>query len=353
MDIDLIVPRKWRGVRFWRSDFQDRIRHFYALDDLRITGLYHLPLAPFKLDKLTHGLLAPLWAGLRGYDIVYTRNSLPAWISYWLGKKVVFEIYRLYDQTRRNGAVRLATLTRRSQSLILITHSAISRDSIVAAGADQAKVRVIPNGYNPAVLAPGLTTAAARDQLGWAADEKIVCFAGRIAISKGAEAILQLADLAPDIKFVLIGDVEDGDRRFADTVRRRGLANIRQMPWVRPGDLAPYLFAADVLLIPPTAAPLTRYGTTVLPIKTFVYLGAGKPILAPDLPDLRGVLSERNAVLVEPDNPTAAANALRRVFESPDLARSIADQARSDSRKYTWRRRARRIEDFLSEELLS
>ena len=54
-------------------------------------------------------------------------------------------------------------------------------------------------------------------------------------------------------------------------------------------------------------------------MKTFSYLAAGRPIVAPDLPDLREVLRHNeNALLVPPDDVDAAAAAIRlAVFNRP------------------------------------
>lgn len=117
-------------------------------------------------------------------------------------------------------------------------------------------------------------------------------------------------------------------------------------------ELPKYLFASDVLIIPPTAGPLMRYGETVLPIKTFIYLAAGRCILAPALPDTAGVLNDQNAVLVQPDNLDSAAKAIRKIFEDEGWVSSIAKQAQLDSKNYTWQSRAKRIIEFVNDQFL-
>ncbi len=78
-------------------------------------------------------------------------------------------------------------------------------------------------------------------------------------------------------------------------------ANVRVFPWQGPRTLAPFLFAADVLIVPPSSAPLQQFGNCVLPLKLFAYFAAGRPILAPQAPDTAGFLRQReNALLVSP-----------------------------------------------------
>ena len=112
--------------------------------------------------------------------------------------------------------------------------------------------------------------------------------------------------------------------------------------------LSKYLFASDVLIIPPTAEPMMKYGKTVLPIKVFIYLAIGRPILAPKLLDSQSVLNDKNAALVEPDNLQEAVKTLRKIFEDKHWANSIAERARSESKNYTWACRANKFLEFLS-----
>ena len=87
------------------------------------------------------------------------------------------------------------------------------------------------------------------------------------------------------------------------------------MPWAEPAALPAWLQAADVLLIPPSQAPLQRYRNCVLPMKLFAYLAAGRPILAPASPDTAELLKDQeNALLVPPERPKAAAAALDRLL---------------------------------------
>ena len=55
-------------------------------------------------------------------------------------------------------------------------------------------------------------------------------------------------------------------------------------------------------------------------------MSSGVPIVAPELPDTSGVLNRTNAVLVQPDNLTAAQKAIRRVFEDKTWSRELAKQ---------------------------
>jgi glycosyltransferase involved in cell wall biosynthesis len=120
--------------------------------------------------------------------------------------------------------------------------------------------------------------------------------------------------------------------------------------WIDVHALAPYLYAADVLLIPPTSAPLQQHGNAVMPIKTYTYLAAGRVIVGPRQDDVREVLHDgENCLLVEPDQLDAAVAMVRAAFTDATRMAQIGAQAERDSALYTWEARARLIHDFIKQ----
>ena len=172
-------------------------------------------------------------------------------------------------------------------------------------------------------------------------------YAGRINAQKGLDQLLALADLRPDTLFLLIGSEGEGAIEAEAAAR----ANVRVLPWQAPAELPAWLHAADVLLIPPSRAPLERYRNCVLPLKLFSYLAAGRPILAPIAPDTAELLGDGdNALLVPPGDPQAAAAALDRLRD-PALAARLGANAYARSAELTWDARAEKIHAFLEERL--
>jgi glycosyltransferase involved in cell wall biosynthesis len=115
-----------------------------------------------------------------------------------------------------------------------------------------------------------------------------------------------------------------------------------------PADVAARLREADVLVLPNPASAVSNRFTS--PLKLFEYMGAGRPIVASDLPSLREVLThERNALLVPAGNPPAVTAAIRRLKDDRELGARLAAQAAEDVRAYTWERRAERLEALFGE----
>ena len=98
--------------------------------------------------------------------------------------------------------------------------------------------------------------------------------------------------------------------------------------------------------------PLQRHGNTVLPIKLFLYLAAGRVVLAPEAPDTAELLKDGvNAALVPPGDLEALLTTLRRITRDPALADRLSAGAMEVARGLTWDSRAVRIRDFITARL--
>jgi len=108
-----------------------------------------------------------------------------------------------------------------------------------------------------------------------------------------------------------------------------------------------YLCAADMLLLPnaPLSLESIRYTS---PIKMFEYMASGVPIIASDLPSVREVLTERNAVLVDAGSASALADGIKRVVDDSVLAVRVSQEALQDAKDCTWKFRAQTIFTFFN-----
>lgn len=230
----------------------------------------------------------------------------------------------------------------------VVVHSHYAADSYLRLPIPPEKVLVAHNGFEPASMAPVLSKAQARAALGLAGDRPIVVYAGRLNRRKGLGQVMLVAGLVPEARFLLVG--AEGD--VAVERAAAAVSNVELVPWQGPDRLAAWLYAADVLLIPPSLDPVRRFGTTILPLKTFKYLAAGRPILAPQAPDTAELLRDGdNCLLVPADDPAAASAALRRLLTDPELAARLGANAQALGRMRTWDHRARRMLDFFARRL--
>jgi len=83
------------------------------------------------------------------------------------------------------------------------------------------------------------------------------------------------------------------------------------------------------------------------PLKMFEYMAAQRPIIASDLPSIREILNENNAVLIKPDSPDDLARGIEQLLKKPDFSAKIAKRAYQDVQRYTWQKRTEKILDFI------
>jgi glycosyltransferase involved in cell wall biosynthesis len=80
------------------------------------------------------------------------------------------------------------------------------------------------------------------------------------------------------------------------------------------------------------------------PLKMFEYMASKRPIIASDLPSVREVLGEDDALFVKPDNSEDLAQKIKIILSSLEKCDKIATKALHKVREhYTWSRRAQNI----------
>jgi glycosyltransferase involved in cell wall biosynthesis len=303
----------------------------------------------------THFLQTALWLrqvardpALKGADLLYSR--IPYMFAGGFASPIPFAVehYRPWPDDLPVLRPLIRRTARAPHCLGFILHSDYAAASYRRLGVDPAKLLVARNGVDPALFAAPLPAAEARRRLGLPLDRPIAVYAGRLTGEKAIDQILALAERRPAVLFVLAGSEGEGE------VERQAArhANVRVLPWQSAAALPGVLWAADVLLIPSSVRPLTRSKRCVLPMKTYAYLAAGRPILAPRSPDTAELLVEGgNARLVEPDRPGAAAEALDALLADRALASRLSAGALRTAQGLTWDARARLILDFLAARL--
>lgn len=297
------------------------------------------------VEKLAH---ARRVAGdRRGRDrVIHTRNLSIAAACLAAGRPVLYDTYRPWPRQYPPMAPPMRLAARRDNLVGVIVHSAHAAAAYLEAGIDADKIAVVHNGFDPARLEPALDRAEARAMLGLDPEAPLVTYTGRVDPEKGLDLVIEMARRCPEVRFLIVGS---RDRNGPLERAGAAVANLAFVPWQPYSATARYLYASDVLLTPPSLQPLERAGNTVLPMKLFSYLAAGRVILAPRAPDTAELLEhEVNAYLTAPGDVAGAVAALRRIVASPELSRAIAAGALATASRYTWDARADKILEFVA-----
>lgn len=341
-DITLILPAPLKGTVPGVNELTDfyQIEPSFSLEHAK--SLF--PSFRF-LEKPAHAVVSVFSKTVKECDCIYTRN-LPTVITALLftKKPVVYETYRNWpDQIFFMGWL-FRRFNRSKRFLGAVIHSEFAAESYIRAGVSKEKVLPKQNGYDPKRIQPVLSKIEARTKLGLPQNRRIVTYAGHVSPKKGIGMVLDLAEVEKEAFFVIAGSKE----RTAIEERAETMENVKMVPWLKFDKVVEYLYASDILVIPPTLGPLKKVGNTVLPIKTFLYMATRRVIFGPDSPDLASVLKNGvNARLVEPDNFEKAAAGLKDLINDPSECEKLENRAYDDVSGLTYLKRSADILNFI------
>jgi glycosyltransferase involved in cell wall biosynthesis len=342
VDVDLVLPRA-RGVA--PVDAAALGKWYDVEPNFTVHTIGSVYPAHRGLEKAGHAVAGALAEATRHADLVYTRN-IPVLLALLARARqpIVYEHFRPWPTQSRAMALLFSRIARLRRPPALVMHSAFAAQSYLDVGFAPERTLVAHNGWDPKLMEPVLDRAAARAACGIASDGPVVLYSGHINERKGLGTLLDLAQTFRDARFVLVGSEGHGPIE----ARAAGLPNVEVRPWCSRRELVPLLYAADILAVPPTSGPLQKVGNTVLPLKTFIYLAAGRAIFAGDTPDLHELLRDGdNARLARPDDATDARRVMGELLADDDLRARLGERARASAQSLTWAARGRRLAAFL------
>lgn len=268
-------------------------------------------------------------------------------------KTVYFEAHEVFGDPKRRGFLRqmssrlMSWMLRRSDGVIVITQRlhALYREF----GLSDRDVLVLPDGIDHKRMQVFGSKAEARQRLQMAKDLKIVCYTGHLYRWKGIYTLAESGKFLPDdYKIYIVGGTKEDLEALRRFVAEHGIQNVVLTGYVPYNQVALYLQAADLLVLPNSGMAKISSDYTS-PLKLFEYMAARRPIVASDLPSLREILHHReNAWLVPPDEPQALAEGVSHVTQESALADRLQKGAYRDVAQYTWERRAEKIKCFVA-----
>lgn len=207
----------------------------------------------------------------------------------------------------------------------------------VALRLGEAPLEIVPNGSDFDRFA---SAAAAHLPPG-----RHLLFVGRLEKRKGfpvaLDAFAHLAPHYPDLRFLVVGDGPDRGavEQLPASLRRR----VDMVGRVSDEKLPSYYRAADVFVGP-------ALGSESFGIVLVEAMAAGLSVVASDISGYRDVARHgREALLVPPGDPTALADAIRRLLDNPSLAHSLGVHAARRAREFDWAVVADRLEAIYEE----
>lgn len=292
----------------------------------------------------------------KNIDCVYCREARLLFfiilfnkLFFHLKLKLIYEIHALIKRDLIDKFVESA-LARQCDKYIFITEN-LRNIYAEKYNLDLRKTIVASDAVDLKIFDLDLTKEQARETLNLPQSKKIIGYSGKfktMGMDKGIDDILKALKILNDrnILFIAMGGSEKDVNFYQEKVNELKLNNQVLFKGAVPqSDLAVFQKSCDALLMP--FPNREHYAYYMSPLKMFEYMASKRPIVASDLPSIREVLSEENAIIVKPDNPEDLARGIKMILNDKELAEKISMQAFADVRNYTWEKRVKKILIFI------
>ncbi len=188
------------------------------------------------------------------------------------------------------------------------------------------------------------STGYLREQTGIPPDTVVLLHQGQIQQRRGCAL---LVDAMRDVQGAALVFLGGGPLKpqLQQHVKEAGLNDrIHFLDPVPPDDLLPITASADIGITLLEDTSLNH--RFALPNKLFEYLMAGLPVLASDLPEIRGVVHDFDVgLVVDPANRTALVHALQRMTDDKDARARWASQTPRVFETFNWEKASQRFKD--------
>lgn len=289
-------------------------------------------------------LLGPLLPVLRDeYDIVHGHTFLPA-LSTRLAGAVgdIPTVFTVHGTALTSGVGRdtsaLSRVKRVAERQFVLGFDydeviSVNREHLDLLKGNHESVTYIPNGVDIERFATDTKRVPGR-----------ILFLGRLAPKKRVSDLIraydQIATEYPESELVIVGVGPEKDSLEAE-VRRRGLVDEVSFEGRVPDDMIPtYYGSASVFVLPSVweGHPLTLLEAWA----------AELPVIATNVEGIREFVDhEQTGYLVEPEEPTELADALRTVLDDPERAAQWGKSGRDlVAKQYTWAGAAQRVDEL-------
>lgn len=315
-----------------------------------------LPGAIYELLELAYNLVAyrRIDQALRQHkpDIIYERFNLALLAGIWARRRhkipLLLEINApLAEERLANKELALPAIGRWCQRWIwngadyALPVTGVLADYVRRYGVPDERIVVIPNGINPTRFgrAPAPADAKARLKL---EGRLVLGFTGFIRAWHALDRVVDFVATHGErfnLHFLVMGDGPARAELEAHAARRGVSDRVTVTGVVARDDVPNYVAAFDIALQP----GITVYAS---PLKMFEYMFQGTAIVAPDMANIREVLThEQDGLLFDPKQPEAMSAAILRLCENPGERTRLGAAARRtiETKGFKWDHNATRV----------
>ena len=342
VDVELWIPRRINPIKDSPFDYYN-VRESFSIKKIPV-----IDLVPFYkiLGSLANFVESISFAAFNvwrlrktDFDIIYSRDQFTLWLLSFLNYKFIYEMHKM---PRHPNLYRKTW--RKAHKIITIT--AVLKDAIVKEGVDAAKILVAHDGVDLEIFnSVNKSAGELKTELNLPAEQFLAGYVGKFKTleqEKGLKTMIEaLSLLDKETKMAFVGGDEAEVKEYKSLAQRFNVLPqcifIGYQPYKH---MVEYMKAMDAVVLPSPDKPLAHYSS---PLKLFEYMASGRPIIASNLPAIREVLNDKNALFFKPESGDDLARAIKMIKASPALGYHLSRQALADVKNYTWTSRAENI----------
>ena len=312
------------GTRFGPDRFSGRVANYlsyFASATLASFGVGRPDIVISLTDPPIIGLAARWTARRTGARFVFLCEDI--------FPEVASLIESFQHQTVDRALDRVNRYLLREADGVVALGERMCRRLVEEKGADPSRVHVIHNWADCDAIVPGeKANGFSREHS--LDDRFVVMHSGNVGLSQNLDVAIDAAARLQSRERLLLVIVGNGARREAleREVGRRGLSNVRFLPYVPKEQLHESFAAADVFLV--SLKPgLEGY---IVPSKLYGILAAGRPYVAAVDPSCEAAtiaVEHGCGVVADPGSADDLARKLAALYDDPATVRSMGNNARS------------------------
>jgi len=342
-EVTLIVPR-----RIWREKI-DPYKYYNLEKNFKIIYLptldfFTVPLfrkIAFPISFLVFSFFSFIYLLFKAgrQNIIYSNESLVIFFSSFYFPNTLYE---LHDFPKKNKFF-YKWLFKKVRHL-LITNKWKAEKVVHEFNVSEKKIILERNAVDVKEFDISIEKIEARKKLGLPIEKQIAVYTGHLYSWKGTDTLAEAVRALPSMLMIFVGGTDSDIERFKTLFG--SIENIMLVGHKEHAEVPYWQSAADVLILSNTAKEdISKFYTS--PMKMFEYMASRRPIVATDIPSIREVLNDDNAIIVVPDNAESLAEGITKAFSDSKLIKTITARAYADVESHTWEKRAKRIFDFI------
>lgn len=311
-----------------------------------------------RLDFIFHAQNA---AKKFGAELIYTWLPQSAVLGLWSGYPVVLEMHA--DNSGLLGVWWMKQFWKSNgKKLMTVTTSALKNalETSTKLKLNNEAVLIAPNGVELERYVNLPSPAEARNQLNLK-QGLTVGFTGHIYAGRGADLLFELAKQMPQVNFLWVGGTPELVEGWRNKLHEANIKNVTMTGFVKHDVIHLYQAASDILLMPYSSSISASSGQDIAevinPMKMFEYMASGRAIVSADLPSIREVLNEGNAVFVRVGNWELVIGnwkvEIQKLLADESLRVKLGSMARKDVENFSWVKREERVLNIVIDRLLS